>query len=125
MHPAEQRREANLLARLKALRERHRKKEMLLFFLGGFCFDLLLVERIDSSLMLIHQGSYLVLLSALLVVAHHYHHHQSTPNAGFWTRLLHSGHEIIHFLFCALLTAFLLFYFKASTVAVPFGLLLA
>ncbi len=123
--PAEQRTEANLLARLKALRERHRKKEMLLFFLGGFCFDLLLVERIDSSLMLIHQGSYLVLLSALLVVDHHYHLHQSTPSAGFWARVLHFRHEMIHFLFGTLLNAFLVFYFKASSGVVAFGFMLA
>lgn len=120
--PAERPREGNLLARFKALRERHRKKEMLLFFLGGFCFDLLLVERIDSSLMLIHQGSYLALLSALLVVDHHYH--RSPPGEGFWGKLLHFRHEMIHFLFGTLLNAFLVFYFKASSGVVAFGFML-
>jgi hypothetical protein len=107
---------------LKALRERHRKKEVLLFFLSGFCFDLLLVERIDSALMLIHQGSYLVLLSALLLVDHHYH--QSTPGAGFWGRVLHFRHEMIHFLFGTLLNAFLVFYFKASSGVFAFAFML-
>jgi hypothetical protein len=110
-------------AKLKKVRERHRKKEVVLFFLGGFCFDLLLLERIDSVPMLIHQGSYLVLLSILLAVDHHYSH--SPPRQGFWGRLLHFRHEMIHFLFGTLLNAFLVFYFKASSGLFAFAFMFA
>ena len=99
--------------RLKGFRQRHRKKEVVLFFMGGFCFDLLLLERIDSVPMLIHQGSYLLLLSILLAVDHHYD--RVALGHGFWGKLLHFRHEMIHFLFGTLLNAFLVFYFKASS----------
>jgi hypothetical protein len=84
------------------------------FFLFGFCFDLLLLERIDSVPMLIHQGSYLLLLSILLALDHHFSV-RGEPAPGFWARVLHFRHEVIHFLFGTLLNAFLVFYFKASS----------
>src|SRR5579859_7617608 len=101
------------LTRLKSFRERHKKKEAVLFFFGGFCFDLLLLERIDSVPMLIHQGSYLFLLSVLLVSVHHYTSLDLHPT-GFWGKVLHWRSEAIHFLFGTLLNAFLVFYFKAA-----------
>src|SRR5499427_10223520 len=102
-----------LLARLRGFRAKHHRLEAALFFTAGFCFDLLLLERIDSVPMLIHQGSYLVLLSALLAVDHHYS--RTGPVPGFWGKVLHFRTEMIHFLFGTLLNAFLVFYFKASS----------
>jgi hypothetical protein len=99
---------------LKRFRETHRRKEAVLFFFGGFCFDLLLLERIDSIPMLIHQGSYLLLLSILVAVDHHYSVSSGSPR-GFWGKLLHFRHEMIHFLLGTLLNAFLVFYFKAAS----------
>ncbi|MHB8873252.1 MAG: DUF2914 domain-containing protein [Myxococcaceae bacterium] len=103
-----------LFGRVTAWRKRHKMLETVLFFAGGFCFDLLLLERIDSRPMLIHQGSYLALLSILLAVDHHFTvvGHEAK---GFWGKVLHFRHEFIHFLFGTLLNAFLVFYFKASS----------
>src|SRR5215468_7526852 len=42
--------ESGLYARFTRFRERHKRLEGVLFFVGGFCFDLLLLERIDSKL---------------------------------------------------------------------------
>src|SRR5207244_962079 len=58
--------------KVKALRKRYHKQEHVLFFIGGFLFDLWLLEGIDSRPMLIHQGSYLILLTVLMAVDHHY-----------------------------------------------------
>ncbi|HVO30038.1 MAG TPA: DUF2914 domain-containing protein [bacterium] len=99
--------------RVRAFRERHKRLESVAFFAGGFCFDLLLLERIDSVPMLIHQGSYLLLLSILLVVDHHFAV-VGEPH-GRWGKVLHLRTELIHFLFGTLLNAFLVFYFKASS----------
>ena len=104
---------AGFLARLKAVRAKHHALEAAICFAGGFCFDLLLLERIDSVPMLIHQGSYLVLLSVLLAVDHHYS--QMGPVGGVLGRLLGFRTEMIHFLFGTLLNAFMVFYFKASS----------
>ena len=104
---------------LDAFRTAHKELEGALFFAGGFCFDLLLLERIDSRPMLIHQGSYLVLLSILLAVDHHYE--RTAEPASRLGKLLHWRHELIHFLFGTLLNAFLVFYFKASSGAFALG----
>src|SRR5262252_5129809 len=111
------------LARLRSFRAKHHRLEAALFFTAGFCFDLLLLERIDSVPMLIHQGSYLVLLSALLAVDHHYD--RVALGHGFWGKLLHFRHEMIHFLFGTLLNAFLVFYFKASSGLFALAFMLA
>ncbi|MBS2025384.1 MAG: DUF2914 domain-containing protein [Deltaproteobacteria bacterium] len=111
-----------LRARLDAFRAKHKQLEGALFFVGGFCFDLLLLERIDSRPMLIHQGSYLVLLSILLAVDHHYSQ-AHVEKKGLWGKALHYRHELIHFLFGTLLNAFLVFYFKASSGVFAFGFL--
>lgn len=103
-----------LYARFSRFRERHKRLEGVLFFLGGFCFDLLLLERIDSKPMLLHQGSYLVLLSVLLGVDHRFSV-RGEPAARFWRKVLHFRTEVIHFLFGTLLNAFLVFYFKAAS----------
>lgn len=102
-----------LRARLREFRERHKRAETVLFFAGGFCFDLLLLERIDSVPMLIHQGSYVALLSVLILVDHHYAVAKSEPH-GILGKILHWRTEAIHFLFGTLLNAFLVFYFKAA-----------
>lgn len=121
MHPAPNKPEG-FLVWLKGVRAKHHALEAALFFLGGFCFDLLLLERIDSIPMLIHQGSYLVLLSILLAVDHHY---SCVSAGGFWGRVLRFRTEMIHFLFGTLLNAFLVFYFKASSGVFAFAFMLA
>jgi hypothetical protein len=112
--PAAPAKPLTFFGKVTAWRERHKQLETVLFFAGGFNFDLLLLERIDSRPMLIHQGSYLVLLTILLAVDHHFTvvGHEAK---GFWGKVLHFRHEFIHFLFGTLLNAFLVFYFKASS----------
>ena len=102
------------ISRLGSFRRRHKKWEEVAFFAGGFCFDLLLLERVDSVPMLIHQGSYLLLLSFLVAVDHRFSV-KGEPASAFWRKILHFRTEVIHFLFGTLLTAFLVFYFKAAS----------
>ena len=98
---------------MRAFRDRHKKKETVIFFFSGFCFDLLLLERIDSAPMLIHEGSYLVLLSFMIGLDHHLSVRGEL--SGRWGKVLHYRTEVIHFLFGTLINAFLVFYFKASS----------
>jgi hypothetical protein len=105
--------------KVKALRKRYAKQEHVLFFIGGFCFDLLLLERIDSVPMLIHQGSYVALLTVLMAVDHHYTV-KGPPKNRFGAKALEWRLDIIHFLFGTLLNAFLVFYFKAASGVVAF-----
>jgi hypothetical protein len=110
------------LGRLKALKHRHEKLFEVCFFAAGFCFDLLLLHRIDSVPMLIHQGSYLFLLTVLLTVDHNYTVKGKDPK-GFMGKVLGFRHWVIHFFFGTLLNAFVVFYFKASSGFLAFGFL--
>jgi len=109
-------------SRLGSFRHRHKKWEEVLFFVGGFCFDLLLLERVDSFPMLIHQGSYLLLLSFLVAVDHRFSV-KGEPASVFWRKVFRFRTEVIHFLFGTLLTAFLVFYFKAASGLFSFAFL--
>lgn len=104
----------SVFQRVRRAREQHKRLEAIFFFLGGFNFDLLLLKRIDSKPMLVHQGAYLLLLSMLLAVDHHFSA-RGEPRSRFWNRVLHFRTELIHFLFGTLLNAFLVFYFKAAS----------
>ena len=111
------------LTKLAHFRHRYEKQEMVVFFIGGFCFDLLLLERIDSVPMLIHQGSYLVLLSILLAVDQRYA--MRAPPGGWLGKVLSFRTWVIHFLLGTLLNAFLVFYFKAASSPWAFVFLVA
>lgn len=100
----------------QALRSRHAHAQEVLFFFAGFCFDLLLLHSIDSVPMLIHQGSYVVLLSLLIGVDHHYVV-KGEEAKGFWGKVLSFRVWVIHFLFGTLLNAFVVFYFRASSLS--------
>ncbi|MBX7100977.1 MAG: DUF2914 domain-containing protein [Myxococcaceae bacterium] len=100
--------------RFRHFREKNHLAFEVAFFFAGFLFDYLLLHRIDSRPLLIHQGSYLVLLSVLLMVDHRFHTLKAEP-IGFWGRVLSFRHWVIHFFLGTLLNAFLIFYFKASS----------
>lgn len=93
---------------------RHKKWEPLVFFVGGFTFDALLLHRIDDPLMLVHQALYLS-LSAFLIA---------------WDLLTEAGKAsvpkglnkvwkyregVLHFLLGTLLNVYTIFYFKSGT----------
>ncbi|MFO0728088.1 MAG: DUF2914 domain-containing protein [Myxococcota bacterium] len=109
-----------LKGRFDHWRHQNPKTEAVTFFCGGFCFDLLMLHRIDSAPMLIHQGSYLAFLAVLLVVDHRITLNESRTIAfvkqgGFLERLIELRHGLIHFLFGTLLNAFIVFYFRAAS----------
>ncbi len=108
--------------RLQAFRARHARAEALLFFIGGFAYDIVFASRIDDRVMLATQGGYLVLLGALIGVEHHASVRQEAMPAWFQRLPLR---EVTHFLFGSLLSAFLFFYFKAASGLVSFAFLLA
>lgn len=100
--------------RFKAFKERHHVALDVIFFFGGFMFDLLLLERIDSWPMLIHQGSYLLLTALLIGVDHRIAVRGSEPK-GFFGKVLGFRQWVIHFFLGTLLNAFVVFYFRAAS----------
>jgi hypothetical protein len=106
---------------LRAFRDRHRRKESLLFFAGGFLFDALLLKRIDEPAMLIQQGAYLLALGFLLSLVQ-YHHLPKDPIAKSgraWDFVDH----LIHFMMGTLLNGYSIFYFHSASGLTAVGLL--
>jgi hypothetical protein len=109
----------------KSFYKRHERTWPVLFFIGGFLFDLCMLDRIDSPEVIGQQLLYIILLWAFLLqmlkeeqvpviletkgkLKKFYYHHRI---------------EAMHFLFGTLLNAYMIFYFKSSSLVVSFAFL--
>lgn len=101
--------------RFKSFKERHHFLFEAAFFMAGFLFDMLLLHRIDSVPLLIHQGVYVVLAAVLIGVDHRIHVAGKEPE-GRWGKIAGYRTWVIHFLLGTVLNAFVVFYFRATSV---------
>lgn len=110
---------AGVAGRFKAFKEKHHVAFEVAFFFAGFLFDVLLLHRIDSTPLLIHQGLYLVLSAALIFWDHRLHVSGKEPE-GFVGKI--AGYRLwaMHFFLGTLLNAFMVFYFRASSGILAF-----
>lgn len=114
----------NLSQRFKSFKERHHIAFEVSFFFAGFLFDVVLLHRIDSTPLLIHQGLYLVLSAALIFWDHRLHVAGKEPE-GFLGKVASYRLWVMHFFLGTLLNAFMVFYFRASSGVLSFIFLLA
>jgi len=105
--------------RFKAFKEKHHIAFEVAFFFAGFIFDVVLLHRIDSTPLLIHQGCYLVLSSLLIFWDHRIHVSGKEPT-GFIGKLAGYRLWVMHFFLGTLLNAFMVFYFRASSGILSF-----
>jgi hypothetical protein len=87
-------------------------------FVAGFVFDFLTMQRIDAWKDLAIQLGYLVCLTGLLVYQHREAMGRWVPSGGI-QRVWRYNVEAVHFLYGGLLSAYLVLYFRSSTVARP------
>jgi hypothetical protein len=87
-------------------------------FVAGFLFDFLTMQRIDAGTDLAFQLAYLAGLTALLVLQHREGTGRWTPGPRLqrWWRY---NLEALHFLYGGLLSAYVVLYFRSSTLAAP------
>ena len=100
--------------RLEAFRHRHARAEHVAFFVGGFTFDALMVNRIDEAPVLLQQGTYLGVVGLLLLGLNAWNHRGLEPPRairGLWRW----SQAVLHFLLGTLLNAYALFYFKSAS----------
>jgi hypothetical protein len=94
------------------------------FFFAGFLFDVLLLHRIDSTPLLVHQGIYLGLSSLLIFWDHRIQNAGAEP-AGLVGKIASYRLWAMHFFLGTLLNAFMVFYFRASSGLLSFLFLVA
>lgn len=117
---------AGVLQRLKLRFDQNEREVAVVFFVGGFVFDLVTLGRIDSWLTIGQQAAY---LAAVMAVLMHMFLQQSAPPAvtAGSPRLQRWYYEYrsaaLHFALGALLSLYAIFYFKSSSLLVSFGFL--
>jgi hypothetical protein len=114
-----------LSGEFKSFKERHHVAFEVAFFFAGFLFDVLLLHRIDSTPLLIHQGVYLVSSAALIFWDHRLLVRGAEPFTGFIGKLAKYRLWMMHFFLGTLLNAFMVFYFRASSGILAFLFLVA
>lgn len=112
------------MGRFKAFKEKHHIAFEVAFFFAGFLFDVVLLHRIDSTPLLIHQGVYLVLSAALIFWDHRLHVAGKEPE-GFLGKVASYRLWVMHFFLGTLLNAFMVFYFRASSGILSFVFIVA
>jgi hypothetical protein len=99
--------------------ERHRKWLPLSFFLLGFLYDILTLDRIDSTAGILKHAVYLTICGSILVLELFEFTGKFKPagrTATFW----HYHELIIHFFLGNLLSEYTLFFFKSASVTTSF-----
>jgi hypothetical protein len=116
--------ESGAWATFKAFKEKNHIAFEVSFFFAGFLFDVVLLHRIDSTPLLIHQAVYLLASSLLIFVDHRLHVAGKEPD-GLLGRIASFRLWVMHFFLGTLLNAFMVFYFRASSGLLSFIFLVA
>lgn len=112
------------VVRAKTLYSKYEKYLPAGFFAGGFLFDIVTLDRIDSKFTILQQAVYLVLLALLLLQIHIEIGLQRPLSEKF--RLYTAWRiPLMHFLFGSLLSSYTLFFFMSGSLGSSFLFLFA
>lgn len=107
----------NLKQRILVLYEKYEVRFNVLFFVGGFIFDALLVSEIDDLLSLIQQVAYLVILALFIHNEILFRLHKWRPRPqGYIEKIWDYRALLMHFLLGSLLNVYSLFYIKSASL---------
>ncbi len=115
-----------LIARLRLYYDRNERKVALWSFVGGFLFDVITLDRIDSWITIGQQVAYLIIITAALLQMFFEEGGPERDLAALtgWKRAYYQYRTaIVHFFLGSLLSLYTLFFFKSSSLFVSFGFL--
>ncbi|MBC7754095.1 MAG: DUF2914 domain-containing protein [Moraxellaceae bacterium] len=96
--------------------KKHETMLEIIFFIGGFIFDVLLVSEIDDLFCLIQQALYLLIIAVILHFEILYRSHKWRPAPGFTEKVWKYRNLLLHFLLGTLLNIYSLFYIKSASL---------
>ena len=100
---------------LRAFVHRHERKLDVVFFIGGFIFDMLLIEAPDHVFGIAQQAVYLLLIAILIHFEMLFRLHKWRP--GKWMRKAWAYRNLaLHFFLGTLLNLYSLFYIKSASL---------
>lgn len=104
------------MQKIKELYNTHNKYLPAAFFIAGFLFDIITLDRIDNTYTIIQQGLYIVFLIKLLELRTQYQ--LNLIKIPTWlSRVWHYQNEVFHFLLGSLLSSYTLFYFISASLS--------
>lgn len=116
-------------SRFTRMREYYEKNESrfaIAMFVGGFLFDMKMVERVDSWETIGQQVVYLTLISSVLL--HMFFEGEGPSNTEGLSRVKRWYYEyrqgVVHFFFGTLLNMYTIFFFKSSSFLMSFAFLM-
>lgn len=106
--------------------EKYRSYWPAAFFVLGFLFDIITLDRVDSVVALSTQLGYLIVAWAILISSFFQQAHPDQSEKWGKVRKFYEKYktEALHFVFGALLSAYTLFFFKSSSLIVSFSFML-
>ena len=112
------------LKRLKLYYEKNERKVAVWSFVGGFLFDIITLDRIDSWFTIGQQVVYIVVIGIALMQMFFQEGRPERDIAGMGSirrAYFEYRNAIVHFILGSLLSLYTLFFFKSSSLFVSFG----
>jgi hypothetical protein len=109
-----------VITRAKETFERHKRWMPIAFFVIGFIFDALMLQRIDEFFTIAQQAVYLM-ISAILIRVEFIESQREIKVPTWLKKPWHYREDVLHFLMGTLLNAYTLFFFKSASAITSFA----
>jgi hypothetical protein len=108
------------LTQIRELHQKHKRWIPIVFFLLGFCFDAVMLQRVDELKVIIQQAVYLI-VAALLIRVELIEAAREVEPPRILAKVWKYREAFLHFLLGTLLNSYTIFYFKSASAFSSFA----